>query len=42
MKMYVVCTHWNRLIEEILMSTINIPLFIGGRNDIFKLSSFPL
>ena len=35
MKLYVVCTHYNRLIEAILMSTLNI------HKKIPKLSLFP-
>ena len=27
MKLYVVCNHLNRIIDAILMSTLNIPLF---------------
>ena len=40
MKMDVVCTHLNRLIEAILMTTQNIHNFIKDRKDILKL--FPL
>ena len=39
-EMYAVCTHYNRLIEAILMSTLNIPLFIEDRKDFPKLSPF--
>ena len=40
MKLYVVCTHQNRLIEAILMSTLNIPLLIEDRKDFPELLSF--
>ena len=29
--LYVECTHWNRLIEAILMSTLNIPLLCRSK-----------
>ena len=40
--MYDVCTHYNPLIEGILMDTLNIPLFvfIEDRKGIPKLSPF--
>ena len=40
MKLYVVRTHKNRLIEAILMSTHNIHVFIKVRRDIPKSSPF--
>ena len=41
MKMYVVCSHWDRLIEAIIMTTLNIPLFCRKkREDIHKVSPF--
>ena len=35
MKMYVVCTHSNRLVEAILMSTLNIPLLNRRLREMF-------
>ena len=40
MKLYIVCTHKNRLDEAILMSTNNIPLLKEGQKDFPKLSPF--
>ena len=39
-KLFVVRTHKNRLVEAILMSTLNILLFIENQNDFPKLSLF--
>ena len=39
--MYIKCTQQNRLIEAILMSTLNIPLLYKNGKDIPKLSPFP-
>ena len=38
MKLYVMCTHKNHLLEAILMSTFNVPLFIEDKKDFPKLS----
>ena len=40
MKLYFVCTHKNRLIDAIQMSTFNIPLFIEDQKDFPKLLPF--
>ena len=40
MKIYAVCSHLNRPIEVILMSTLNTTLFIEDRKAIPKLSKF--
>ena len=40
MRLYVVCTHYNRLIKAILMSTHNILLFVEDRKHFHKLSPF--
>ena len=40
MELYVVCSHKHRLIEAILMSTLNIQSCVENRKDFPKLSIF--
>ena len=39
-KLYVVCTHWNRLFEAILMSSLNIQLLCRRSLDFQELAIF--